>query len=268
MKRTLIIIGLTIILLSFISAVPPFQQSECPEGLTIQYPPMDLHEEDQYYIFNFHVFNSTNGLSLTNNTVDCTFHLYNSSGIEIFANDNLAYTLDGDFYQEILGANFSVSDPYSYITQCNSSSAGGYVAVGFQVTPNGEEATVGKAVFYIGLLFLLIVFLTIAIYGFISSDQIWQRAGGIGSIYLLLIAISFLSWNMAADFLTSSAFLITFLRIMFLVLIIGLFPFLIILFAYGVYMAITTEEIEKMMEKGVSFDEASSRVKSKRKIKW
>lgn len=131
----------------------------------------------------------------------------------------------------------------------------------FEITPNGEISTEANAIFYIGLLALLVIFFILFVYFGISTDHIWIKAASWGFGYLLLIGISFISWNMAADFLTSSPFLVEFLRVTFIVFMVGFFPFILVLFVYGVYMMITVKEIKSMMDRGIPEGEAVERSK-------
>jgi hypothetical protein len=131
----------------------------------------------------------------------------------------------------------------------------------FTITPNGEEASVGKAIFYIGLLFILLFFLALVVISFVYFDNLLNRVGMVGLGYLMIIAITFIGWNMANDFLTSSPFLIEMFRILFLVLMIGTFPLLIGAFAWYLIMLFKIKEIENLMKHGMSEQEASYRVK-------
>jgi hypothetical protein len=158
-------------------------------------------------------------------------------------------------------SNFLVdkSGEYSYFSECGHGS--------FSVTPNGEEATTGKAVFYIGLLFVLLFFLGISIYFFSDTDNLLGKVASIGLGYLLLIAINFIAWNMASDFLTSSPFLIEMMRIVFFVLIVGLFPLLVGGFIWYFLMLWRIKEIQRLMDKGIGYDEANKRAGSGGKYK-
>jgi len=132
------------------------------------------------------------------------------------------------------------------------------------ITPNGETPTEANAIFYIGLLLVLLIgFIIIAYFG-VSTENIIVKTFSIGFGYLFLIAISFVAWNMAADFLTSSPFLTDFLYHLFIVLTVGFFPLLIILFAYGIYMMLTMKEIKDMIERGIPESEAAERVRWKK----
>lgn len=129
------------------------------------------------------------------------------------------------------------------------------------VSPNGEVATEANAIFYIGLLIVLIFGFGLIVYFGVTTDNLIVKTFAWGFGYLFLIAVTFVAWNMAADFLTSSPFLVEFLRILFLVLMIGFFPFILGLFCYGVYMMLTLKEIKSMVERGIPETEAVERTR-------
>lgn len=135
----------------------------------------------------------------------------------------------------------------------------------FSITPNGENATVGNAIFYIGLLAVLLFFLAITIYFFISFDNLLGRVATIGASYLLILAITFIAWNMAESFITSAPFLIDMLRILFFVLIVMAFPLLIGGFIWYFLMLWKVKEIERLMSKGMSYEESERRLGKKYK---
>ena len=167
----------------------------------------------------------------------------------------------------------SKSGTYYYQSYCDTSLNGIYIVTGFgdpdgtvevwsydfTITPNGEEVTVGKAIFYVGLLFVLLFFLALCVLSFANFDNLLNRVGMIGLGYLLLISITFIGWNMAGDFLTSSPFLVEMLRILFWILIVGLFPLVIGGFAWYFIMLFKIKEIERLMDRGIDRDEAERR---------
>jgi len=185
--------------------------------------------------------------------------IYPNSSI---AFSNVEMTKDGTYYN------------YSF---CDTSSNGVYIVAGFgdpdatvetwtydfQITPNGQVASVGSAILYIGLLAVLLFFLGLSIYSFVTFENLLNRVGMFGLSYLLLIAITFIGWNMASDFLISSPFLIEMMRILFFVLIIGVFPLFIGAFAWYVIMLFKIKEIERMINKGIPYDEAEKRAGGK-----
>ena len=135
----------------------------------------------------------------------------------------------------------------------------------FCITPNGEDATIGKAVFYIGLLVVLLFFLAICVFSFVEFDNLLNRVGMIGLSYLFLTAITFIGWNMASDFITSAPFLISMLRILFFVFIISALPLFMGAITWYFLMLWKIKEIESLMTKGYSYDDAENRVKRRRK---
>ncbi len=148
------------------------------------------------------------------------------------------------------------SGNYQYFTYDTNN---GYYSNYFSITPNGEDATTGKAVFYIGLLFVLLFFFGVSIFFFSDTDNLLTRVGSLGFAYLLLISITFIAWNMAKDFLTSSPFLIEMMRIVFFILLAGAFPLLVGMFAYYLILVFKIKEIQRLMDKGIGYDEAKKR---------
>lgn len=134
----------------------------------------------------------------------------------------------------------------------------------FEVSPNGEQATSGKAIFYIGLLFVVIVFLVLCVLSFAHFDNLLNRVGMLGLGYLILVAISFIAWNMSQDFLTSSPFIISMFQIIFYVLMFSALPLILGSFAWYFIMLFQIKEIQKMMDKGMPEEEAERRVKGRK----
>lgn len=152
---------LSLFFISLVSAQPPFQQVAGElEGLSLRFPPVRAIRIGSNVTSHMHVYNSTNGLLLTNTTVDCFADLYNSVG------DHLVEQIMGfddngvDFELLILGGNFTVPETQSFIIWCNSSTAGGFVSGGFDVTPTGFTDLLGFYIIIIGisLVFLILGF--------------------------------------------------------------------------------------------------------------
>lgn len=130
--------------------------------------------------------------------------------------------------------------------------------VSADVTNSTYVAGTGEAIVYFGLNGVLLLFLAGCVLIFISFDNLLARVFTFGIGYLLGIAVSFVSWQMASDFITS-VFLIDMFRILFLVLMIGAFPLLIGAFAWYFIMLFQIKEIQRLMDKGFSEDEAKRR---------
>lgn len=129
------------------------------------------------------------------------------------------------------------------------------------ITPSGEEATPATAFFYIGAIFLLIFFTAASIFGFIRVENIWIRYTLFSTIYLLLMAISFIVWLMTASFITSSPFIVEFMRIIFIILMVGFLPFIFLSFLYVLYLYYKLKFIQRLVDKGVPYDEAERKYK-------
>lgn len=153
-----------------ISAVPPVQTTVTGDNsFTLKYPADTILKQNQDYRFEFHVYNTSDGLPITSG-INCYFHLFNSSGkhlieLESSSPDLFDYSFDVD------GGNFSEVGDYCYVAQCNSSTQGGYVSVPFSVTKTGEDIGLNQSITIIGQLGLLALFLAL---GFNFSNERWK----------------------------------------------------------------------------------------------
>jgi len=257
-------------MLPFVSSAPPFTTSTTSStGCTIAPIVRETLKTNQSFDFNFHVFNTSNGVPLSNSTLQCNFHFYNQSGDHVFStnlkNDPFSeHLVVNEWAERMMGGNISKVGQYAYIIQCNGTNIGCADKGAFTVTNSGLELTTGRSILDIGLLFLFVIFLIGAIAIFFKFDNVPTRAGMLGVSYLLMIAITFIGWNMANDFLLSAPFIVDMLHILFLVLTIGAFPLLIGGFAYYIIMITKIKEIQNLMDHGMSEDDAEKRV-SRRK---
>ena len=251
-----------IFLMALISAAQVTQVNLGEEGYDIAYPQYEFVEQDVGFRIHIQLSNKSDGMNIAN--ASCYLELYNRTGQEQ-CHSNMTYlTNDLEYELEIADGNFSDLGSHAFFIRCTKELSG-WASGTFKVTPNGEEPTEAKAIFYIGLLFILVVFLLIGIYGFVVAEEIWTKTAALGINYLLLMAISFIAWNMSNDFLTSSPFLIAFLRIIFWFFILAFFPFLILLFVYGFWMGIQIDEIKKLQDQGFDPEEAADIVKKRKR---
>ena len=140
-------------MVSLVSAQPPFEQGSFLDGFEIKHPIIETLQVNQDVEFEFHVFNSSNGVPIIEgigqDTLSCYFHLYNSTGQHMLELQENTPSHNFDYGFNVTGGNFSSIGEYSYITQCNSSVAGGFVSVPFIVTGGGVEMTTATALIYI-----------------------------------------------------------------------------------------------------------------------
>lgn len=143
-KKTYISFNFIFIILLFlvvpVLSAPPFQVSSVTQGCEIDYSKIEIIKLNQAHTFNFHVINSSNGISFTNATLKCIFHLYNKTGNHLVL-ANTTYEHDYDYQVFIAGGNFSDYGEMSYILQCNNSVTGCFVSIPIKITSTGYEAT-------------------------------------------------------------------------------------------------------------------------------
>lgn len=272
LKIIIVLMFLLITLKSSISAPPVTTTLVGDNTLDIKYPLIFTIKANQSYEMYFHVFNGSNGVPLFNDSVYCHLHLYNQTGSHIVDSNLTTMEYDYDFGIEIGAGNFSTIGYYSYIIQCNNSNQGGRTSVQLEVTKDGistiapteiEITENSDSIIIISLffMFILLIFLSFSIYGFVKAESLIGKYSFICLIYLLLIAISFISYRTATDYLTDFIFLAEFLNILFNILMIAFFPFIILSFAYIILKIKDIKEIRRLMEEGFEFEEAERRIK-------
>jgi hypothetical protein len=259
------LVFLLIAILPLVSSKPTVTVSTIG-GLEILFPNYEYLQQNEGYDFYWHLFNET-GL-LTNTSATCYFHLYSKEqeSEHIFTANNVkTFTNNRDFEVSINATNFSTSGDYCVLIECNTSVQTGGVEKCFEVTPKGIEITTGRAILDFGMLLILVIFLIGTVFIFIESNNLLAKVGTVGFGYLLLIAITFVSWNVSSDFIISNGFVAEMFRILFITLIVMAFPLLIGAFAWYVIMLFKIKEIERLMDKGFSEDEANRRIKNGKK---
>jgi hypothetical protein len=163
-NRGLIFLFMGMFLMSLVSAVPPFQTTEAG-GYEIIYPKIYFLQPNQTHTFNFHVNNISDGLILTNSSVSCRFHLYNSSGNHILEKNNVKdMDTNLDFYVIVTGGNFTKIGEYGYLFSCNSSSFGGYISAPFQVTYSKMLIPTSESILYLLLVLGILILFLVSLY--------------------------------------------------------------------------------------------------------
>ncbi|KKN76047.1 hypothetical protein LCGC14_0374370 [marine sediment metagenome] len=129
--------------ISFVSAQPSFPpfQEETTGGIDIQIPLLEFFEQGENITFNFHLFNTTTGLPITNITgTKCFFHLFNNKGKHVINNVEIPFEVLGDDYEiEIDGSNFTKLINQFYFVNCNSTTIGGASSALIIITADGNE---------------------------------------------------------------------------------------------------------------------------------
>lgn len=271
MMKKLLFLLVAILYIGLVSSQPPFQEGSFLTGLTIKAPPQQYLTQNQDYTFQFHLFNSSNGIPILNETlatdVACYFHLYNSSGSHIYKGNQSNNEDVYDFGFKVLGDNFSQTGTYSYIIQCNNTIQGGEDNVALVVTKTGFEFDVPKALYYIALSVLLVFLFSVCILitKYLPSDNPSDEYGQIISIahlkylrpilyavgWALLLALVFTSSNIALAYLEADMFgklLFSIYQVMFWVTI----PALFIWILFILIQIFRDIEVKRMIERGVN----------------
>jgi len=255
---------------NFISGAPPVTKvQQFTEGYEMKYPLIDTLKQSQDYEFYFHVFNISSGLPVSTG-IACNFHLYDYTGKHIW-NQTLikatTFNVSNEWGAEIKGTNFSNIGLYSYITQCNSTSYGGFNSVAFEVTPTGISFDTAKSIFYIALLSLLIFFFLLDIFGIarLPTGNARADSGNIISINLikylkpalvviawgLIVSILFISSSISKNYLLDSgmsSFLFGFYKLS----VLFVYPMLILGFAWMILMIFNDIKIKQLLDRGLS----------------
>ena len=272
-KLTFLVVAILFITMaSFISAVPPMTQvGSFADGFDIKYPNDINLQQFKDYEFQFHVFNSSNGIPIEGDSdqapkISCYFHLYNSSGThQTVLTKNIATEIfDYSFYVD--GANFTQLGQYSYIIQCNSSTQGGFNDVAFDVSYTGKNINESQSALYISLMGVIIFVFTIIILGINKLPKYNQtdEEGKILSItylkyfrpvlwffeYMLTIAILYLSSNLAFAYLNEQLFA----QILFVLfrISLGLAPVVVIVWMIWIYVKMFHDrQFQKLLNRGI-----------------
>ena len=130
------------------------------------------------------------------------------------------------------------------------------------VTKSGYDTTTTDGIFYIVLIIFLLFLIGSCVYGFVKFENLLGRVSLIGLIYLFLTVTFFVAWRMTDDF-TNNDFLINFFNIIWTFLMYAAFPILIGGFVYYFLSITKIKEIQNLMEKGFSLEEAEERVRKR-----
>jgi hypothetical protein len=153
-----------------ISGAPPFIQPTDTRGedtLTIEYQKIVNLKLNEDFLFDFHVYNTSDGVALKNTSskvLTCNMCLYKSNGQHLLKDEKLIS--DGyDFELNVTKGNFTEEGVYSFITFCNTTYQGGFISSKLEVTKEGTEITTERqslGFIILALLGLIILFIVIS----------------------------------------------------------------------------------------------------------
>ena len=256
-------------LISSISAAPPTFTQIIDGGLTIDFVKISILEQNQDFNFNFHVFNTSNGIRLTNSTTNCTFHLFNNKGSHIIQEMNIPFDVSGgDWELKTMGGNFSRLGEYAYLVDCSSTDTlGGAVSVEIEVTESGHGVNEGQAIIYSIALIIAMLFLALFLTGAIMIP--WGHAtdpednivnvNDLRFVKIFLIAISYVMTMFIFGLVRSiTGGLLTFVGIsnifewLYWIMLSFLWPLIVLIFIVAFIIFLQNLSIRRDLKRGLT----------------
>lgn len=204
-----------------------------------------------------------NGL-ICDNTFTCNFTITYLLDSSILINNQQANKIGVIYYITLNSSQTTNNGDYEVNINCNNGTIGGKNTKYFTISPNGEEPTISKVILYISLLFVLLVIFAVIMWAHMKDKgEVW-KVWWFSIIWLWMIAVTYVSFNIARDFLTSSGFIYDFFHLIWMVLMI-LFPFYLlgcILFTF--YFVYKQKAVKDLIERGFSTEDAQEIINERR----
>lgn len=268
MKKLFLVMAIIILFsINLTLAVSPALQITTDTGLDIKPVLISTIKTNESYQFNIHVHNDTTGILMTNSTIECTLHLYNSlSGTHIFSELMDFDTDENDFVKDIGASNFTNLGEYHIIYYCNGTGVGGSAQFGFYVNKLGYDLNESISNVYItSIAFIIFLFIinTFFITRLPNSDSV-DESGSILEIsnlkhlrsvlyvvdWGLILAMIYIMGNLTYMYLYENLLGNLFMNL-FLILSWLSLPMVIIWFIYLFVKMFRENEVKKMIERGV-----------------
>lgn len=258
---------LTVFLIPLISSAPQQSIIITDRGVDIVHPETIYHKQGNDLEFNFWTYNSSDGATLTNTSLNCTAHIINSSGFNFYrlsnqadANGLITYgkgsPLCVDCWTAIIPAENLTSQLYSYQIKCQGTDISGYATGFFEVNPTGKDFSVSISIFEcLFLFYILFLFIITATKIFHSNSKIEVILFCCISYFLLLI-LSYLSWKLSENYLFNMEWIINFFYITFMIVLICMFPLIIGIVIYLFFSIFNEKRIKELTDMGYSPEEA------------
>jgi len=153
MRKLLILSFILVLLLTFVNCEPPLTRVEdFPEGYRIQEmyePVIKLNDNHVYYFF---VYNSSTGVIINNDTMNCTFYMENDIG-ELILENQTTFNEDSSYwYINLSESYFQNIGFYPYAVNCQNG-FGAVLSGSFKVTYTGREFDEGQGITAFAVLF-------------------------------------------------------------------------------------------------------------------
>lgn len=267
--KYLLLLFMFALCINLVNAQPPAFVSSNPLGFNIEQPNQIIYKYGEPIKINLHVFNSSNGVPITNNTT-CSLQLYNYKGDELLT--AFAATPSGhlDYEFNIPTSNITYSGTYNYHAQCNSTSQGGYVSAILIINAQGKEYGAAEGLVYIGIFIILIALFAFFLYGSItipfknptnSFDEVTHmdykkqvKIFCIAMAYLVFSGIVYVAWNISAGILEFTE-IANFFYVFFRITLVGLMIMPIAWFVFAIIFFFKDNKLYQMLQRGLTVKE-------------
>jgi len=265
-KIAILWICILFLLVSSVSAVPPVSVIFSGDtGLQIEASPPRYLQQNSIGEITAHVFNTTNGVLMTNETpglVGCKSLIQWPNGTTLAQVD--ATPIGDYFFFSLDLTNVSRLGEYGWVIHCNNSDQGGYIKGSFELTTSGnEEATIPVVLSFLGVILIIMLFLCLSIYGIVVSESALGKYISVVLTYFFFVVFTYISWIMADRFIVISSFAVWFLKFLFMFSLWSFLPFFFLSLTFLLYQMYKIKEIKGLIERGIPEDEAYKRVKKK-----
>ncbi len=272
MKKEIILgVILLFILVPFISSQPPLQQSAALIGLELDTPIFESIQNGKDFMFHLHVFNETDGILLTNDSVECFIHIFNPTNGDHVIDEEMNFDMNGvDFEFNVEGENFTDNKQHSILFLCNSTDAliprGGFLSYGFNVNPSGTILHEADSIVYFSLLAGVFLLFSMSVVGTFllplsnKKDELGKITGVNVAKYfkvgLIGISYALFSWVLNLLITLSNNYsLLTqytkFFSMLFFLVNAMAYPFIIIIFIIIFVLAWKDFNIMKLLTRGL-----------------
>ena len=268
MYKKLILLIFGIILINFISAVPPFVPTEnINVGLAVEPTFNKYLRTGENYTFEMHVFNVSDGYPITSD-ITCYIHLYNETGEHQWTDEDDTTSDMFDYEFDVDGGNFTRGH-YRIKYQCNHSAQanfqyGGGIEYYFNVNDYGLELTEAEQNLFNQGMIILFVFLIATIFGCFKVENYIGKFTLYWTSHILVILITFSAWQFTEGYAIGYIGIAGIYRILFMVSTLAVIPMMILSGAWIFYIHAFNEHFQRLLDKGEDPETAFSMAKKKR----
>ena len=268
-KISILMLFLIFLAVPLISSAPPVFESGADIGLVIEPTLKDYIRAGEDHEFEIHVFNATNGHPITSG-ISCDMHLYFKDGNHHYEGTDSTVSHAFDYAFNLDGGNFTENGMYQAKFSCNDSVIGGGAEIGFGVNNYGEELTDSKSSTFNNAMWMLMILFVIGIFGIFKVEHYIGKFTLYWICHVLFVIGTFSVWQFNAGYSIAYTGLAGIFKVLFYVSIGAMFPMVLLSLAWIFWIHTMTEEMESMMDRGMTSEEAWDRSERSGKgwFKW